>query len=429
LWLGLAACRPGSGATGEAVQPSTDPPARRAESSAGITAPAPGGWRLAEPTELSRVMLWVSHILIRHEESEPAGVSFSLADWVSEPAPVPRTREAALGLARHVMIEAELGAEPFSNLARRYSEDRTTQQRGGALGGVTASMLLRWPQVLDVLAVTPPGQVSEVVETEYGFHVFLLSQPPPEEPISGAHIVIGHEQARWLRHVARSTPPARSHAEALVRAREVQQRALHDPGAFSQLVAEYTDHRDAAQQGDLGEWSSREPTPFPRELDVLRQLREGEVSEPLETLFGVQVLLRTPSTPRRPYAMATIQITFDPALAQTEPFSRQTQRAGAESLLSLLAREPERFEPARRQLNGSTGVERWTEGRGPLGLQPVLERLRVGQIASELIELDKRWVIVKRLDPSTGVLPEVRFELPTPERSERAARAARGAAD
>jgi PPIC-type peptidyl-prolyl cis-trans isomerase-like protein len=422
LLIGSAACRPGSGATAEAVQPSAKEAVSRADASTSITAPAPGRWRLSDPAELSHVMLWVSHILIRHDESEPAGVSFSLADWVSEPAPVPRTRAAALALARHVMIEAELGAEPFAGLARRYSEDLTTRQRGGSLGGVTASMLLRWPQVLDALEATAPGQVSEIVETTYGFHIFLSSQPPPEERISGAHIVIGHEGAGWLRHVARSTPPVRSRVDALARARQVQQLALGDPGAFSQLVREYSDHRDAAQQGDLGEWSSLEPTPFPRELDVLRQLREGEVSEPLETLFGVQVLLRTPSIPRRPYAMAAIQITFDPALAETEPFSKQSQRAGAESLLSVLTREPERFEPARRQLNGSTGVERWTEGRGPFGLQPVVDRLGVGQIASELIELDKRWVIVKRLEPTTGAAPKVRFELPTPERSERAAR-------
>jgi hypothetical protein len=316
------------------------------------------------------------------------------------------------------MIEAELGAQPFSSLARRYSEDLTTRHRGGSLGGVTASMLLRWPRVLDVLEATPPGQVSRVVETSYGFHVFLPSQPPAEERISGAHIVIGHDRATWLRHVARSAPVARAHADALSRAREVQRLALRDPGSFRQLVERYSEHRDAVQHGDLGEWSSLEPTPFPRELDVLRHLREGEVSEPVETLFGIQVLLRTPSIPRRPYAMAAIQITFDPALAEVEPFSKQSQRAGAESLLSLFAKEPQRFEPVQRQLNGSTGVERWTEGRGPLGLQPVLDRLALGQIAPELVELDERWMIVKRLDPATGEAPRVRFELSAPERPE-----------
>ncbi len=416
LVIGSSACHSRSDAVRETDPPSAEP-AVLGDPGVTLTAPAPGRWRLANPRELNRVMLWVSHILIRHAASEPSDVSFSLADWSSQPPPPSRTREVALGLAREVWAEAQAGVTPFSALAGRYSEDLTTQHRGGSLGGITASMLLRWPQVLDALAATTPGQVSGVVETNYGFHVFLLSKPPEEARISGAHIVIGHDRATWLRYVARGSYSGdRSHARALARAHEVQALVLADPTSLSQLVERYSDHRDAAEHGDLGEWSSLEPAPFPREVDVLRQLRVGEVSEPLETLFGIQVLLRTPSRPRLAYAMAAIRIPFDPGRAAGQPFSKEAQLDGANSLLANLLSHPDRFESAQRQINGAVGVEGWTEGRGPYGLQPSLERVRLGEIGKEVILLDESWMIVKRLDPAATAEETVRFELPAPER-------------
>ena len=41
-----------------------------------------GRWRLADPVELSRAVLWLSHIFVRYHTPGPNIVPFSNGDWV-----------------------------------------------------------------------------------------------------------------------------------------------------------------------------------------------------------------------------------------------------------------------------------------------------------------------------------------------------------
>jgi len=70
-----------------------------APESAALSAPPPGPWRLAPASELSHVVLWLSHVLIRHDRAPYSSVSFQLSDW-HWPGPLPtRSRADALQLA------------------------------------------------------------------------------------------------------------------------------------------------------------------------------------------------------------------------------------------------------------------------------------------------------------------------------------------
>jgi hypothetical protein len=163
-------------------------------------------WRLAPQAELDDVVLWFSQILIRHTGSR-GEVSFNVAQWFSVPPPATRSRAQALALAQQIAQQAAADPTRFPELARQYSEDLPRREEGGAMGGVQASQIMVWPQVLDALAAIAPGQTSKVVETRYGFHVFLRSAPPPERALSGAHIIIGHDRAQWLGFFARKERP------------------------------------------------------------------------------------------------------------------------------------------------------------------------------------------------------------------------------
>lgn len=77
-----------------------------------------------------------------------------------------RTRERLLEMRERV-----IGGTRFDMLARMYSEDTQTAIRGGEME-MTLEQLVK--PFADALAKLQPGQVSGVVETEYGFHIIQL---------------------------------------------------------------------------------------------------------------------------------------------------------------------------------------------------------------------------------------------------------------
>ena len=76
---------------------------------------------------------------------------------------------------------------PFSSLARRYSDDLTTALRGGELGMTSKVDLV--PEFANVaFNLSDPRRVSNIVETEYGFHIIQLIEKRGER-INVRHIL------------------------------------------------------------------------------------------------------------------------------------------------------------------------------------------------------------------------------------------------
>lgn len=76
-----------------------------------------------------------------------------------------RTRERLLDLRERVIT----GQAKFENLARMYSQAPGTAMRGGEMEPTPLASLDQ--AFADALAELKPGQISEVVETQYGFHI------------------------------------------------------------------------------------------------------------------------------------------------------------------------------------------------------------------------------------------------------------------
>jgi len=372
----------------------------------------PAAWRLAASSELRDVVLWVDHILISHREARQR-VPFSLGYWYSAPPPSTRSRDEALALAHEIASQAGRAPRAFEQLARQHSEDITTRDEGGALGGVAASALVEWPQVLDALAAIRPGQTSKVVETRYGFHVFRRREPPLEQRLAGSHIVIGHDQAEWLKVQARGPLPSRTRDQALALAVQLQREAAAAPGGFPALVERYSEHRDALAAGDFGDWSSREPCPHPPRLLRLGELAIGEVGTPIETSLGFEVILRTAPRPRERYAARVLELEFDPGAKDGERSSRAAVLADATQMAESLAAEPDRFREAR-----SASLVTWVEGRGLPALSDALARIAIGQVTPAPLLASFAFQIAQRTQPEAPAPERRATELPAPTEPE-----------
>ena len=72
------------------------------------------------------------------------------------------------------VLEEVRGGADFAALARRYSEDPGTADKGGDLGWVTRGQMV--PDFEKQAFLLKPGQVSDVIKTEYGFHIIKVHE-------------------------------------------------------------------------------------------------------------------------------------------------------------------------------------------------------------------------------------------------------------
>lgn len=188
---------------------------------------------------------------------------------------VHRTRDEARLLAEEVLEKARNGAD-FADLARRYSDD-PTGARGGFLGGFDPGAMVE-PFEKATFAL-PMGGISDVVETEFGFHVIR------REPLDEAHVA--QVLIQW-----KDIPGAkarRTRAEAHARAEEALAR-LAGGEAFDEVARSLSDGATAPRGGDLG-WFTRGQF-LPDFEDAVFALRPGETSGIVETKAGFHVIHR-----------------------------------------------------------------------------------------------------------------------------------------
>jgi PPIC-type peptidyl-prolyl cis-trans isomerase-like protein len=385
---------------------------------AGAGAYPPARWRLVPSVSLAPCVVWVSHILIRHQGVPEGNAAFDHLPlpWTPEPAAPARTREQARTLAEAVAREAQLSPARFAELARTHSEDVTTRDEGGTLGGVSAATLRHWPQVLDALDALRPGEVSRPVETEFGFHIFMRRAPPDEQAVSGRRIVIAYDEAPWVPQVlAGRTIPHRSHGEAEVLARDLFERARRGTGDFEDLVARYSDHEELVRGGDFGQWSSRESTPFAREVERLVSLDIDEISPPLDTVFGFQIIQRTANRARPQQAFASIRWWVDPKAPDSSPQSPSATLARLGEIARLLQLAPQRFEEFQAASCCLGEVEQWEQGRDSAPMEHLLAGLEVGQIAAKPAKLSEmQYAVIQRRAPGPVAASEQCIDLPSP---------------
>lgn len=104
------------------------------------------------------------------------GARHVLIQWMGTeraPSSVVRSREQALVLAQEVLKRAR-GGEDFARLAVEYSDEPNAGGRGGSLGRFgKGQMVGAFEEAAFKLDV---GQISDIVETQFGFHVIQRTE-------------------------------------------------------------------------------------------------------------------------------------------------------------------------------------------------------------------------------------------------------------
>ncbi len=149
--------------------------------------------------------------------------------------------------------------------------------------------------------------------------------------LSASHIHIMHNESR------RKQPSiSRTKAEALARAREAYEK-IKAGADFAEVAKEYSDGPAKKKGGDLGVFSSKKTVPaFSK---TLMALKIGEISEPIETVFGYHIIKRKRVVKIR---VRHILVIHDKSKRKPKSFTTKRTKEEAEKRIKKIEKELEK---------------------------------------------------------------------------------------
>lgn len=253
----------------EDEDPGSKAPAKRRgreEANQSIDEPATPARPAIDPTQEAAAQ----HILIRYTGARRAGPE------------VTRSKEEARTRAEEVLRKARAGGN-FDALVAEYSEEPRAAERKGSLGIFHPGRMV--PEFDRAVFAMQVGDISDVVETAFGFHVIKRL---PIERVAAQHILIMHKDSMRV-------PPGitRTKEEAHTRAEMVLKKARARGADFTALAREYTDEpqHEGRTPGDLGRFARGQMVP---EFETaVFAMHVGDISDLVETPFGYHIIKRT----------------------------------------------------------------------------------------------------------------------------------------
>lgn len=195
---------------------------------------------------------------------------YEIAQLVKKP-PITLDEKLAVKDELYELRSRILKGERFSTIARIYSEDPGTAKKGGETGFQGRGGFV--PEFEAAAFALKEGEVSEVVETEYGFHIIQLIER------RGDYVNV--------RHVLRTLKVS---PEALQTAYDqldsIANLIRNDSITFDEVVRKFSDEDDKVNGGYLVNENTGSTLFAAEDLDqqvsvVVNKLQVGEVSDPV----------------------------------------------------------------------------------------------------------------------------------------------------
>lgn len=241
----------------------------------------------------------VSAFRERYEGSLPP--IYALSHIMITPEPDESRQVEARQKAEAVLARARKG-EDFAELARTFSEDPGSGPRGGDLGFFGRGDMVS--EVEEATFALSPGEISEIVQSEFGFHVIKLEEKQGDRVRA--------------RHILFAVQPSEADAAAAYQEAVRLRTRILEGEDFTELARTESDHAESARNGGkLGTYSEEQPPPgF---ADVLPTMRLGEVSQPVQTEFGWHLVkvLDDPGTLEEIVRQMKMQDYFERVIAET----------------------------------------------------------------------------------------------------------------
>ncbi|MGH7592405.1 MAG: peptidylprolyl isomerase, partial [Gemmatimonadales bacterium] len=235
------------------------------------------------PTEKEMRAFYDAHVA--ELGSYPASVS--MKQIVVAPRPTDAARARARALADSLVVELRKGAD-FATVARRFSMDETTRALGGDLKWFRRGEMVR--EFEDAAFSLNVGQISDPVESPFGFHIIQVQRVNP-----------GERQARHILIIPDidSAGARAAHDQAV----EISD-ALKQGASFDSLQHRYHDRSEEQELigypvDSLARTAYAAPVAGLDSNQVSRAFELPVAGKPLRSKWAVvQILRRTPAGPR-----------------------------------------------------------------------------------------------------------------------------------
>ena len=178
-------------------------------------------------------------------------------------------KERLIGLRERI-----LKGERFSTLAMAYSEDRSSAAKGGEMDYLPRESFVK--AFADVAFSLQDGQVSQIVKTEYGYHIIQM---------------VGRKgNMAKVRHILlKPNYTSDVIASTVARLDSVRTLVLNDSITFEDAAAMYSDDKDTRLNGGLmtdqqsGAAKLQKETMVPVDYYEVRKLKDGQISPAFES--------------------------------------------------------------------------------------------------------------------------------------------------
>ena len=171
--------------------------------------------------------------------------------------------------------ERIINGDKFSTLARIYSQDPGSARKGGELG--LASKSIFWPAFSDAAMSLKPGVVSQVVETPDGFHLIEVLEKKGDM-FNARHILLKPEYTSEDREKGfRVLDSLRTELANEAVTFELAAKFYSEDPATRTNGGQMADPMSGSSYFEIDQLK-------PQDYAAIRDLKEGEISAPIESL-------------------------------------------------------------------------------------------------------------------------------------------------